>query len=368
MRWNKFTLKTRSEVEVIVISTLAEAGVEGVEIEDKVPLTEQDKQQMFVDILPDGPADDGIAYLNFYLDEKEDKEKLLANVKDALEELRMFVDIGEGTITESQTEDKDWINNWKQYFHQFYVDDILIIPSWEEVKPEDKDKMIIHIDPGTAFGTGMHETTQLCMRQLKKYVKDGMEILDVGTGTGYFAILLSQSGHQVTGIDLTDAMLKEARDNAALYQVHPTFQQMDAQKLAFLDQSFDVVISRNLTWTLPDPESAYREWMRVLKKGGILLNFDADYASNVRNQNTSASHISDTEVYGHCGVTPELEQENASITLSMPMSRKQRPYWDQEFLENIGFSRSGYDLSVGQNILKEHDLKDAPMFLVWGVR
>ena len=104
------------------------------------------------------------------------------------------------------------------------------------------------------------------------------------------------------------------------------------------------------------------------KKGGILINFDADYASNVRNQNTSASHISDTEVYGHCGVTPELEQENASITLSMPMSRKQRPYWDQEFLENIGFSRSGYDLSVGQNILKEHDLKDAPMFLVWGVR
>ena len=162
-----------------------------------------------------------------------------------------------------------------------------------------------------------------------------LQILDVGTGTGYFAILLSQIGHQVTGIDLTDAMLKEACDNAALYQVHPTFQQMDAQKLAFLDQSFDVVISRNLTWTLPDP---------------------------------SASHISDTEVYGHCGVTPELEQENASITLSMPMSRKQRPYWDQEFLENIGFSRSGYDLSVGQNILKEHDLKDAPMFLIWGVR
>ena len=173
MRWNKFTLKTRSEVEDIVISTLAEAGVEGVEIEDKVPLTEQDKQQMFVDILPDGPADDGIAYLNFYLDEKEDKEELLANVKDALEELRMFVDIGEGTITESQTEDKDWINNWKQYFHQFYVDDILIIPSWEEVKPEDQDKMIIHIDPGTAFGTGMHETTQLCIRQLKKYVNTG---------------------------------------------------------------------------------------------------------------------------------------------------------------------------------------------------
>ena len=303
MKWKKFTLKTLSEVEDIVISTLAEAGVEGVEIEDKVPLTESDKQQMFVDILPEGPKDDGIAYLNFYVEEDTDETELLERVKAELDDLRNFMDIGECTITASETEDKDWINNWKQYFHQFYVDDILIIPSWEQVKPEDESKMIIHIDPGTAFGTGMHETTQLCMRQLKKYVKDGMEILDVGTGTGYFAILLSQSGHQVTGIDLTDAMLKEARDNAALYQVHPTFQQMDAQKLAFLDQSFDVVISRNLTWTLPDPESAYREWMRVLKKGGILLNFDADYASNVRNQNTSASHISDTEVYGHCGVT-----------------------------------------------------------------
>ena len=172
MKWNKYTLKTRSEVEDIVISTLADAGVEGVEIEDKVPLTESDKKQMFVDILPDGPADDGIAYLNFYVEEDQDPQPLLDRVKEALEELRMFMDIGEGTITESQTEDKDWINNWKQYFHQFYVDDILIIPSWEEVKPEDQDKMIIHIDPGTAFGTGMHETTQLCMRQLKKYVNN----------------------------------------------------------------------------------------------------------------------------------------------------------------------------------------------------
>ena len=220
MRWNKFTLKTRSEVEDIVISTLAEAGVEGVEIEDKVPLTEQDKQQMFVDILPDGPADDGIAYLNFYLDEKEDKEELLANVKDALEELRMFVDIGEGTITESQTEDKDWINNWKQYFHQFYVDDILIIPSWEEVKPEDKDKMIIHIDPGTAFGTGMHETTQLCMRQLKKYVKDGMEILDVGTGSGILSIaaLKLGAGHAV-GTDLDPWAISATRENLEANQI-----------------------------------------------------------------------------------------------------------------------------------------------------
>ena len=164
MKWNKFTLKTKTDVEDIIISTLADIGIQGAEIEDKQPLTEEDKKQMFVDILPDMPEDDGVAYLNFYLDEDENVEEMLEKVKAELSELRNFVDIGEGTIATSQTEDKDWINNWKQYFKQFYVDDILIIPSWEEVKEEDRDRMIIHIDPGTAFGTGMHETTQLCIR------------------------------------------------------------------------------------------------------------------------------------------------------------------------------------------------------------
>ena len=214
MKWNKFTLKTLSSVEDIVISTLAEAGVEGVEIEDKVPLTEEDKQQMFVDILPEGPEDDGIAYLSFYLDADEEKDELLARVREELEDLRSFMDIGECTITESQTEDKDWINNWKQYFHQFYVDDILIIPSWEEVKPEDEGKMIIHIDPGTAFGTGMHETTQLCMRQLKKYVKDSTELLDVGTGSGILSIVVLKLGaaHAV-GTDLDPCAISATKEN-----------------------------------------------------------------------------------------------------------------------------------------------------------
>lgn len=214
MRWNKFTLKTRSAVEDIVISTLAEAGVEGVEIEDKIPLTEQDKQQMFVDILPEGPEDDGIAYLNFYLDEAEDKEALLARVREALEELRSFMDIGECTITESQTEDKDWINNWKQYFHQFYIDDLLVIPSWEEVKEEDKDKKILHIDPGTAFGTGMHETTQLCIRQLKKYITPDTVLLDVGTGSGILSIVSLMYGiNKAAGTDLDPCAMEAVREN-----------------------------------------------------------------------------------------------------------------------------------------------------------
>lgn len=214
MRWNKFRLKTLSSVEDIVISTLAEAGVEGVEIEDKVPLTEEDKQQMFVDILPEGPEDDGIAYLNFYLEEDADKEAILSRVKEELEELRQFMEIGECTIEESQTEDKDWINNWKEFFHQFYVDDILIIPSWEQMKPEDQDKMVIHIDPGTAFGTGMHETTQLCMRQLKKYVTEDTELLDVGTGSGILSIVALKLGAKhAVGTDLDPCAISATREN-----------------------------------------------------------------------------------------------------------------------------------------------------------
>lgn len=214
MRWNRFTIKTKTEAEDMVICTLDEIGIEGVEIQDKQPLTDEDKAQMFVDIMPDGPEDDGIAYLNFYLEEDADKETILENVKNALEELKSFMDIGEGTITESQTEDKDWINNWKEYFHQFYVDDILIVPSWEEVKAEDADKMILHIDPGTAFGTGMHETTQLVIRQLKKYVTEDTEMLDVGTGSGILGIVALKLGAKhVTGTDLDPCAIPAVAEN-----------------------------------------------------------------------------------------------------------------------------------------------------------
>lgn len=216
MRYRKFTLKTLAEAEDIVISSLADAGVEGVEIEDKVPLTESDKQQMFVDILPQTAPDDGVAYLSFYVEEGQDAQALLARVREELQELRAFLDIGECSITESETEDKDWINNWKQYFHQFYVDDMLIIPSWEEVKPEDADKMIIHIDPGTAFGTGMHETTQLCLRQLKKYVTPQTELLDVGTGSGILSIAaLKMGAKHALGTDLDPCAISAVKENLA---------------------------------------------------------------------------------------------------------------------------------------------------------
>lgn len=247
MKWNRFTVKTKTEAEDIVISTLAEVGIEGVEIQDKQPLTEEDKAQMFVDIMPEGPADDGVAYLNFYMEEDADKEAILKDVREALDDLKNFMDIGEATIEESQTEDKDWINNWKQYFHQFYVDDILIVPSWEEVKAEDKDKMILHIDPGTAFGTGMHETTQLVIRQLKKYVTPDTEMLDVGTGSGILGIVALKLGAKhVLGTDLDPCAVPAVAENKEANQI--------------VDETFDMVIGNIIDDKAIQDQAGYEKY------------------------------------------------------------------------------------------------------------
>ena len=225
MKWMKFRIKTIVDAEDIIISTLYDIGLEGAQIEDKVPLTALEKEQMFVDILPDGPEDDGIAYLSFFVEEKEDgslvlndiptdKETITEQITEELNDLRLFMEIGEGTIFVTETEDIDWINNWKQYFHQFYIDDLLVIPSWEEVKEEDKGKKILHIDPGTAFGTGMHETTQLCIRQIKKYLTNQTELLDVGTGSGILAILaLMYGAKHAVGTDLDPCAVEAVAQN-----------------------------------------------------------------------------------------------------------------------------------------------------------
>ena len=225
MKWKKFRIKTKTEAEDMIISSLYDIGLEGAQIEDHVPLTTLEKEQMFVDILPDMQEDDGISYLSFFVEETEDgellmngevtaQEDILKAVEEELDSLRTFMDIGEGSIEIDETEDIDWINNWKQYFKQFYVDDILIIPSWEKVKKEDEGRMIIHIDPGTAFGTGMHETTQLCIRQLKKYVTKDTELLDVGTGSGILSIAaLKMGAKHAVGTDLDTCAVPAVEEN-----------------------------------------------------------------------------------------------------------------------------------------------------------
>ena len=222
MKWKKFTLTTTTEAVDLISSMLDDLGVEGIEIEDNVPLTEKETKGMFIDILPELPPDEGIAKVSFYLDPEEDVEQILKNVEAGLDEMSAYTDLGARTLTASETEDKDWINNWKQYFKPFTVDHILIKPTWEEIPPEHKDKLLIQIDPGTAFGTGMHETTQLCIRQLEKRVKKGEQVLDVGTGSGILGIaaLKLGAGH-VRGTDLDENAITAVGENLASNQISP---------------------------------------------------------------------------------------------------------------------------------------------------
>ncbi len=220
MKWNRFTIATTTQAEDLISEMLSELGIEGIEIEDNVPLSKEDTMAMFVDILPELPPDEGKAKISFYLEPEQDIETILKNVKEGLEELKDFVEIGEGTITESETEDKDWINNWKQFFKPFTVDDILIKPTWEEIPEKDKDKILVEIDPGTAFGTGLHETTQLCIRQLKKYVKSDTRVLDIGTGSGILSIVALKLGaKEAIGTDLDPNAISAAKENRIANQI-----------------------------------------------------------------------------------------------------------------------------------------------------
>lgn len=288
MKWMKFRIKTVTEAEDIIISTLYDIGLEGAQIEDKIPLTAWEKEQMFVDIPPVSGEDDGIAYLSFFVEEKEDgsleingepsdKETILKQVEAELEDLKMFMDIGEGTITTEETEDIDWINNWKEYFHQFYIDDLLVIPSWEEVKEEDKNKKILHIDPGTAFGTGMHETTQLCIRQIKKFLTPETVLLDVGTGSGILAILaLMYGARKAVGTDLDPCAVEAVAQNMEANGINPAdFTMMIGNIITEKEvqdkvgyECYDIVVANILADVLVPLTPVI---VNQMKKGGIYI-------------------------------------------------------------------------------------------------
>ena len=288
MKWMKFRIKTITDAEDIIISTLYDIGLEGAQIEDKIPLTALEKEQMFVDILPDGPEDDGIAYLSFFVEEKDDgslevngmttdKDAVVMQIQQELDELRFFMDIGEGSISVSETEDIDWINNWKQYFHQFYIDDLLVIPSWEEVKEEDRGKKILHIDPGTAFGTGMHETTQLCIRQIKKYLTPETELLDVGTGSGILAILaLMYGAKHAVGTDLDPCAVDAVAENMKANNIaEESFQMMIGNIITDKEvqdkvgyECYDIVVANILADVLVPLTPVI---VGQMKKGGIYI-------------------------------------------------------------------------------------------------
>ena len=234
MKWMRFKVRTNVDAEDIVISSMEDIGLYGAQIEDHVPLTAAEKEQMFVDILPETGENDGTAVLSFFLEETEDghvlvddepktPEEVKAAIEEEIAQMRSYCDVGDGTVTIEETEDLDWINNWKQYFHQFWIDDILAIPSWEEPEVTDrKPALVFHIDPGTAFGTGMHETTQLCIRQIRKYLTPETVMLDVGTGSGILAILALMFGiKSAVGTDLDPCAPPAIEDNLRTNGVDP---------------------------------------------------------------------------------------------------------------------------------------------------
>ncbi len=240
MKWIRFRIRTTSLAEDVLISSMQDLGLFGAQIEDHVPLTAQEKEQMFVDIMPEEQEDDGSAVLSFFAEEKEDgsitveadgvqqdlrPEEMKRRIEEKLEEISQYCDfLGDTAVTIEETEDIDWINNWKQYFHQFRIDDILVIPSWEE--PQDPDftpSLVFHIDPGTAFGTGMHETTQLCIRKIRKVLTPETELLDVGTGSGILSILsLMLGAKHCVGTDLDPCAIPAVEDNLAANHVDPS--------------------------------------------------------------------------------------------------------------------------------------------------
>ena len=292
MTWKKYTIHINSDAEDIVCAALCDLGITSVEIEDKKPASESELMGLFGEVVPEMPKDDHLARVSFYLEEADgdscggqenmpadDHEELLAKVRAALDELRAFSDIGEGRITTDVTEEEDWVNNWKKYFHQFRIDDLLIVPSWEE--PDfgcEEVEKILHIDPGTAFGTGKHETTQLAVRALRKYIKPGDKILDIGTGSGILGILALMDGAKsVFGTDIDPQVLPAVEENLErngladapfTCLIGNIVDDPETQKAVGEAGPYDIcvsnIIAEILTGVTPEAE-------KCLKKGGLFL-------------------------------------------------------------------------------------------------
>ena len=257
MKWKKYTIETTTAAEDFMSSMLMNLGIEGIEIEDNIPLTKEDQADMFIDFLPELPPDEGKSHVSFYIeDDGTDQSEILKKVKIGLEELRDTVDVGSGMILSSETEDLDWINNWKKFFSSFTIENILIKPTWEDVKPEDKDKFMIEIDPGISFGTGKHETTQLCIRQLIKYIKDGHpKVLDVGCGSGILSIVALKLGaSEVVGTDLDADCMISTHENMKVnhldeklgtFYVGNLIDDVDLQKQVGTEE-YDIVVANIL--------------------------------------------------------------------------------------------------------------------------
>ena len=300
MKWKKYTIETTTAAEDFMSSMLMDLGIEGIEIEDNIPLTKEDQADMFIDFLPELPPDEGKSHVSFYIeDDGTDQSEILKKVKIGLEELRDTVDVGSGMILSSETEDLDWINNWKKFFSSFTIENILIKPTWEDVKPEDKhrndgyyvdreedkDKFMIEIDPGISFGTGKHETTQLCIRQLIKYIKDGHpKVLDVGCGSGILSIVALKLGaSEVVGTDLDADCMISTHENMKVnhldeklgtFYVGNLIDDVDLQKQVGTEE-YDIVVANIVADIIMEFNTEVGKFLKddgVYVTGGIIEN------------------------------------------------------------------------------------------------
>lgn len=286
MKWKKYTIRTTTGAEDILSAELGSLGIEGVEIKDAVPVLDGETRGMFVDVMPDLPPDNGKAEVSFYLDPETEPEKTLAAVRSMLQEISAYTDLGEASIAESETADEDWINNWKRFFHPFAVDDILIKPTWEPMPASAAGKTLIQIDPGTAFGTGSHETTQLCIRQLEKYLKimraagaaDNIRVLDVGTGSGILGIIALKLGaSHVFATDLDENAMTAVGENLACNGIAPEdfevvcgniIDDRAVQEQAG-DECYDIAVANILANVIMILQ---KEVFRHLKHGGLFIS------------------------------------------------------------------------------------------------
>ncbi len=279
MIWKKITIETTTEAVDMISYTLGELGVEGIEVEDKVPLSEEDKQAMFIDILPDLPPDDGVALVSCYVDHPDaDADVLVEQIRQSLEQLRSFMEIGTGRLTVSETQDEDWINKWKEYFHPFRLGRIVIKPTWIPVtevtlQPED---VLVEIDPKTAFGTGSHETTKLCILQMERYLHKNAEVLDVGCGSGILSVIALKLGAgQVFGVDIDPLAVETSYENLKanhLTETQAGFMQgdliHDAEFASSIQKQYDVVVANILTEVILPLTEIIRPF---LKPDGIFI-------------------------------------------------------------------------------------------------
>ena len=218
MEWKKLRLKTTTDALDYMGAIAMELGLDGFEIEDNVPLSAEDKAKLFIDILPELPADEGIAYVTFYVEPDRDEKELEEELRSSAAEYGEFCDFGEMKLEVSLEDDNNWINNWKAFFKPFRIDEKLVIkPTWEEYEPAGSEETVIEIDPGTAFGTGAHETTKLCILALEDHMKPGDKVLDLGCGSGILSIAAMKFGAgSVLGIDIDEIAVDTSVENTRI--------------------------------------------------------------------------------------------------------------------------------------------------------